>query len=282
MKRFILISLTATLMFGCKGNSPDKPHERPTISPPPAVPEADLRTTAEGDAAFAVDLQRRLRVTNGNLIYSPASISMALAMTYAGAAGETADEMKKVMHFTLPAEKLHAVNHKRLYDWNGADGAERPYELSVANSLWGQKDESWKKEFLDLLNTHYGSGFHQVDFVNAAEAARNDVNKWVADWTHDKIPEVVPPGVFTSDTRLALANAVYFKGTWAHPFDETWTKEADFFLGDGTKAKASMMYQSRHFNYAEHVGVQRRSKSPCRGFDSKVRSCSPTSWRRWV
>jgi serpin B len=233
------------LVVGCE----TKPG-RPSIQPPPEVPLQDLKTATEGDIAFALDLDREIAGT-GNLVFSPASISSALAMVYAGAAGKTAEEMKAVLHFSLDADKLHAVNHKRFYTWNGGDGGKRPFELSVANSLWGQKDEPWKDDFLKLMESRYAAGFHRVDFVNQNSAVRGMVNDWASQWTHGKIAELLPADLPSRETRLILANAVYFNGSWAHPFEKSNTHDADFHRADKSTIKVSMMSQTEHCFYAD-------------------------------
>ena len=85
-------------------------------------------------------------------------------MVWAGAKEQTADEMKKVLHLSLEPERQHALNHKRIYDWNGSNAKDRSYQLSVANSLWGQKDEPWNPDFVKLMDARYAAGLHQVDF----------------------------------------------------------------------------------------------------------------------
>jgi serpin B len=246
------------LVVGCSKNSGPTPPELkpPIIAPPPPVPAADLGAAAVGDTAFAVDLYGRLRAGNDNLIFSPASVSSALAMTYAGAAGRTTEEMKAVLHFTLDPDKLHAVNHKRLYIWNGGDGAQRSYELVVANSLWGQKDENWKPEFLAVLNDRYAAGLRQVDFVNGAEGARQAINHWVEQWTKGKITDLIPTGILTPNTRLVLADAIYFKGDWERKFDADATHPVPFHVSGGQTVRVSTMHQTNYFRYGEPEGVQ--------------------------
>jgi serpin B len=261
MKHRVLPILLVGLAVGCSNSSTTPPgpkpgeHAAPAIPVPPEVPAADLHAAARGDLAFAADLHRKLG-GDGNLVYSPASVSLALAMTYAGAAGKTAEEMKTVLHFTLDPEKLHAVNHKRLYDWNGGGKEQRPYELSVADSLWGQKGEPWKKEFTELLKTRYAAGLREVDFAADPEAARGPINQWAADWTHNKIPELVPSGVLTGNTRLVLANAVYFKGAWASKFDKNWTAESPFQAGGTKEVPVQMMHQKHRFGYGATAEAQ--------------------------
>ncbi len=246
MKPFAVLSLLFALA-GCGKKSPDGP---PPIPPPPEVTQADSQTAADGDIAFALDLNRKIAV-KGSLVFSPASISTALAMTYAGAAGNTAAEMKAALHFKLDDDTLDAVNHKRLYVWNGSDGVPRPYDLRVANSLWAQQDEGWNDKFLKRLETRYASAFHRVDFANQSGAVRGMVNEWAKQSTLGKIPEVLPNDLPTPDTRLILANAVYFKGKWAKPFDKDNTRDADFHCGDKVTIQVPTMHKTAVFGYSD-------------------------------
>src|SRR5262245_19781128 len=160
---------------------------------PAAKPSADAATVAKDNNVFAFDLYGHLSKEDGNLFVSPYSISSALAMTYAGAKGQTAEQMAQTMHFGLPPEKLHAAFAELIKHMN-AEGKDRPYQLSVANSLWGQKNYSWTPGFLDLLNKNYGAGFQEVDFVKATEQARQIINAWVEKQTNDKNKELLKPG----------------------------------------------------------------------------------------
>ena len=130
---------------------------------------ADRTAVAEDNNVFAVALYGRLRNQNGNLFFSPESISTALAMAYAGARGGTASEMAKTLHFTLPPEKLHPAMGALLTDLNAAHEG---YQLSVANALWAQQGYTFLDDFLNLLKTDYGAGLIQVNFKGATEAAR--------------------------------------------------------------------------------------------------------------
>src|ERR1700733_8910844 len=187
---------------------------------------ADRSAMVEGDNAFAVALYGQLRNKSGNLFFSPESISTALAMAYAGARGETASEMAKTLHFTLPPEQLHPAMGALLSDLNAAhDG----YQLSVANALWAQQGYTFLDTFLALLKTDYGAGLNQVNFKGATEAARLTINRWVEQKTQDKIKDLLQPGTLAPSTRLVLTNAIYFKGDWQTQFDKAQTRDEDFY-----------------------------------------------------
>jgi serpin B len=213
-------------------------------------PSADAATVAKDNSIFACDLHAQLSKQDGNLFYSPYSISSALAMTYAGAKGQTAEQMAQTLHFGLPPEKLHAAFAELIKHMN-AEGKNRPYQLSVANSLWGQKNYTWTPGFLDLLNKNYGAGFQEVDFVKATEEARKFINTWVEKQTNDKIKELLEPGILNPDTRLVLTNAIYFKSAWQNKFPKDGTQPADFTLADGKTVKASMMHKNEAMAYLD-------------------------------
>jgi serpin B len=207
---------------------------------------ADRTTVVEGNNVFAVALYGRLRNQSGNLFFSPESISTALAMACAGARGDTASEMAKTLHFTLPPEKLHPVMGALLSDLNAAHEG---YQLSVANALWAQQGYTFLDDFLNLLKTNYGAGLNQVNFKGATEAARLTINQWVEQKTQDKIKDLLQPGALRSDTRLVLTNAIYFKGDWETQFDKAQTRNEDFHLSKAQTATGPLMHREGRFSY---------------------------------
>ena len=207
----------------------------------------DRTAVVEGNSQFALDLYARLRGDDGNLFFSPYSISTALAMTYAGARGETAKQMAETLHFTLEQERLHPAFGAMVADLNARAG--KGYELIVANALWGQKGYGFLAEFLSLTKRHYGAGLNEVDFIEATEAARKTINAWVEEKTRDKIKDLIPQGVLDKLTRLVLTNAIYFKGNWASQFEAEQTEDTPFTLLSGEKADVPMMNKQGTFNY---------------------------------
>jgi serpin B len=216
----------------------------------PVVPAADSRALADGNTDFAFDFYQAVRSQDGNLFFSPHSLSIALAMTYAGARGETAAQMAQVLHFNLPQENLHpafnALDQELASRGAGASGKEQPFQLNIANSLWGQQDFSFLPEFLDGLALNYGAGLRLLDFAANADSARQEINKWVEDQTKEKIKDLIPQGGVDSFTRLVLANAIYFKADWLYPFEKNNTQPMPFTLLDGSQVDTPMM----SFNHA--------------------------------
>lgn len=206
------------------------------------------RNLAQSNNAFALELYGELRGQEGNLFLSPFSISTALAMTYAGARGNTEAQMAKTLRFPTDQKLLHPVFGEMVRRLN-ASGKDRGYQLSVANALWGQKGYGFLKPFLDLLETSYGAGLNEVDFKAATECARKTINARVEKETRGKIKDLIQPGVLDALTRLVLTNAIYFKGDWKFPFKEKRTKSEPFTLPGGRKINVPMMNQMKAFKY---------------------------------
>jgi serpin B len=233
-----------------------------------AEPPDGAAVIATDSNAFAFDLHARLRVAeSGNLFFSPQSISTALAMTYAGARGDTATEMARTLHFSLPQDRLAAAYGELLAALHGS-GAQRPYSLSVANRLWGQRGTAFLEPFLTTMRTGYGAEMGLVDFVNEAEAARGEINDWVRKETADKITDLIPPGVLNPATRLVLANAIYFRGDWARQFDKSATKDQPFLVTGDRTVTAPLMFGKIHAGYAAHTdGALKVLELPYKGDD---------------
>jgi serpin B len=239
-----------------------------TTPSPIRVPDAndsgsDLSGVVQGNNAFAFDLYAKLSNKPGNLCCSPASISTALAMTYAGARGQTADAMAKTMHFNVESGKLHPMFRLLLAQMNGK-GEERSYQLRMANALWGQKGHGFLDEFLDLTKTNYGAGLRQVDFKKNAERARQTINAWVEKETNAKIQELLKPDSLNETTRLVLTNAVYFKGDWESPFQKRSTHREPFHVSSAETADVMMMHSEDRFKYFDG-GAFQALEMPYRG-----------------
>jgi serpin B len=229
----------------------------------PSVEGADLEALVAGNSAFSLDLYRVLSEKYDNLFFSPYSISLALAMTYGGARGDTELEIAQTLHFDLPQAQLHSAFNaldleleRRAEPIQMPDGEQEGFTLNIANSIWGQLDYDFLAEYLDLLALNYGAGMRVVDYVQEAEAARQEINAWVSDETEGRIEDLIPEGALDEATRLVLANAIYFNAAWAVPFEEELTTEAPFNLLAGGQVQVSMMRQSERMSYAEGDGYQ--------------------------
>lgn len=216
---------------------------------------ADREMVVQGNNAFALDLYAELKDRDGSLFFSPHSISTALAMTYAGARGNTEKQMAEVLHFDLEQKRLHPAFRELLDQLETGEG-ERGYQLSVANALWGQKGYEFLEKFLNLTKENYGAGLSELDFIGATETARQTINSWVEKETEDKIRELIKPGVLDQMTRLVLTNAIYFKGFWASQFKEELTREAPFTLATSEKVDVPTMHRTADFKYMEAEDFQ--------------------------
>ena len=267
--RVLLMSLTFVIVVGLPGCS-DEPAD--VGEPNPAalrsarervtnvsVSDSDLADLVSGNSALAFDLYHALAEKDGNLFYSPYSISVALAMTYAGARGETERQMADTLHFRLPQDTLHPTINALDLDLasRGKDGVWDESErvrLNIANSIWGQAGYQFAPDFLDLLASSYGAGMRTVNFVEAPEGSRKAINDWVAESTEDRIRDLIPKKVITEQTRLVLANAIYFNASWLWTFDEELTDDHPFHLLNGDSVDIPMMTQTADFGYVKKEG----------------------------
>jgi len=214
----------------------------------------DPRAVVGGNNQFALDLYKQLAARGGNLFLSPFSISTALAMTYGGAEGKTAEEMGSVLRFPFGRERLHPafaalMKEVRTDEW-------QDYQLDVANGLWAQRGYAFKEEFKTVVKTNYGAELRELDFAAAAEEARQLINAWVEKQTQGKIVDVIGPGGITALTRLVLANAIYFRGRWADPFREQATEDAPFRVTPKQEVTVPMMRRQKEFQYLETSSFQ--------------------------
>jgi serpin B len=227
----------------------------------PEVSNTDLEIMSDGNNTFALDLYQALKDNEGNLFYSPYSISSALAMTYAGARSETEKQMADTLHFTLPQDKLHpAFNSVSLkFASRGQETEDQDkmgFVLKNVNAIWGQKNYKFQPAFLDVLAENYGAGMRALDFTKEPEKCRLTINDWVSEQTANKIKELLPAGSIDPSIFLVLTNAVYFKANWFYQFDENNTNDAQYNRLDGRRITIPMMNQTEYFDYAEGNGYQ--------------------------
>ncbi len=221
----------------------------------------DIKTVSSGNAEFAFDVYNKLRndpnatAPKENLFFSPYSLSTALAMTYAGARGETQKQMEITLHLPFTNKRLHSAAGALQQQLIQKDKS-RGYQILLANTLWGQKGEPILKEFLDLTNTYYGADFTLLDFVNETEKSRQTINLWVEEKTSNKIKDLIPPGGVDGETVLVLTNAVYFKGEWSFKFKKSDTRQEDFNVSAKEKVKVDMMHIEEEFKYYEDEKLQ--------------------------
>jgi serpin B len=263
MKRFLILkvfgALIAAMAYGATGY--------------------DLAATATNQ--LAVDLHRRLATGNENLCVSPYSIESALAMTFAGADGETRSEMARILHFpsdasAVPAsfaslqhslEEMSVKTAELVKESKRFGGPTEPITLSIANRLFAQKGYDFREPFLALVKQNFGAAFELLDFVHDSSRVTQHINKWVADQTRDRIRDLIPAGALDETTRLVLANALYLKAPWVDPFSEKATRPEPFHVHGSAPVDVPMMQKrDKHFGYAKREGYTAVSL-PYAGYD---------------
>jgi serpin B len=231
------------------------------------VDDEAFRAVLDGTAGFAAAFYRELVDANpdANLLCSPTGFSLALAMTYAGARGETRTQIGDVLRFP-DDESLHASFERLQRHLAGRDGETgpdedagtddpTPFALSVVNALWGQADYPFEDDYRSLLAAHYDGGLREVDF-RTPEDARGEINEWVAEGTGDRVDELLPEDALSVWTRFVLVNAVYFRAAWNSPFTDSRTESAQFTALDGQSHEVTMMEQDRHWRFAAVDGAR--------------------------
>lgn len=263
LRLLVLASASAALLAACGDEKPVPDGSAPgdaelglvssdlkrVPGDPGAVPDV-----VAAMAAFAGGLYGGLREVPGNLVLSPYSVAVALGMTLNGAAGETAAQMRTALGLDEPGlddlatdgfnqgmNALTAHIDSLAGPQRRADGSKAEIELAVASALFGEQTMTWRQQFLDVLAQEYGAGLQTVDYLGAAEQARELINGWTSERTGERIPELIPPGVLDALTRLVLVNALYLKAPWETPFEKTLTEPAPFLLVDGSTVDVDTM-----------------------------------------
>jgi len=216
--------------------------------------QAEKDPVAQGNSDFALALYQELRTAAGNLFYSPYSISTALAMTYAGAKGETAAQMAQALCFRLNRDELHR-SFAALSEALAAIEQKGAVQFKIANRLWPQEGYALLPGYLELVKRCYGALLTAVDY-GSPKAAAQIINDWVAEQTANKIRNLISPSLLTPLTRLVLVNAIYFKGNWASQFDPAHTRDEPFWTAPAEQVPTAMMRQTARFNYAQRQGLQ--------------------------
>ncbi len=261
----LVFGLATSVGYGCgSDNNNDKDpvtnpgefvkSEKQRITDPLVAPTI-LDQLSSSNTGFAFDLHQVLP-RDVNSFYSPISISLALAMTYAGAKGNTATEMAQALHYDLPQAELHPAFNSldlalasRGQGAQGKDGGK--FRLNVINEIWGQEGVFLEPDFLDTLALNYGAGLRLMDFENQPEDCRLIINEWVEDQTEDRIKELLEKGDIDSNTWLVLTNAIYFNAAWAKNFNKNQTRAEPFTLNDGSTVEVQMMNKVRQMTYAK-------------------------------
>jgi len=262
IKKILIIALIVVVLAGAAVTASLFlfPHE------PESPPKADdagstlqgVQAVVNANNKFAFDLYSELdKSENDNIFYSPYSISAALAMTYEGAKGQTAEEMKSVFYF--PENDILRPNFAKIY--NAINEGNKDYELKTGNALWVQQDYPFLEDYLNRIEKYYGGKASNLDFIGETEKSRQTINSFIEEQTNNKIKDLIPAGFIDAMTRLVLTNAIYFKGTWEWQFDKSDTFKADFKISDDNIVKTDMMVMKPEkkevlFNYADTGDLQ--------------------------
>jgi len=250
MKRFLILHVFGALLVAMANGA------------------TNFELAAKATNELAVDLHRQLARGDENLCISPYSIENALAMTFAGADGETRTEMARVLHFgtesDVPAsfaalqhslEGMSAKTAELAKQSKKFGGPSEPITLNIANRLFAQKGYAFREAFLSLVKQNFGGAFEPLDFIANPAAAAQHINKWVADQTHDRIRDLIPEGALDKTTRLVLTNALYLKAPWANDFSENATQSETFLVHGNAPADVPMMRKTdKRFGYAKRDG----------------------------
>jgi serpin B len=197
-----------------------------------------------------------------NTVFSPYSITQAIALTAAGAKGTTLSGIEQALSFPLPQERLNPAFNKvdlllkAKTSGTVTDSAGQLPQLNIVNAAWGQRGHTFLSTFLDTIALNFGAGLRLSDFANAPEEARLTINNWVSQQTNQRIPDLIQQGIIDSFTRLVLTNAIWFKANWAEPFSEQNTQNKPFFSRNGSSAQVPFMRGTFSLPYAQGTGFQ--------------------------
>ena len=213
----------------------------------PDISLEQIQALAQDNTNFALSFFNNIRQDDGNIIFSPISLSLALSMALAGAESTTEEAMIEALQFSLPENEVYptfnalllAIEESQKLPMEDSEGDE--FQLNIANSIWGQAGYDFEQDFLDILARNYGAGMYMVDYIGNPETARQLINEWIEEETQEKIKDLIPEGAIDTLTRLVLANAIYFNASWQHPFDEEGTQKAPFVILDGSEVDVDMM-----------------------------------------
>ena len=260
----VLASLTilVLLLAGCIGpEQPGPPTGQRTPIPPVTTTSAPVsdsqQSGVDANNRFAIDLYTRLADQgDGNIFFSPFSISSALAITYEGARGNTADEIRSVFHFPDNTTMMRNGFARTIA---GINSGASTYTLRTANALWAEQTYPFLPEYISTADRYYSAQATNLNFISKPDESRITINRWVEEQTEDKIKDLLPAGSINPLTRLVITNAIYFKGTWVKQFDEKKTTEEDFHTGTGSTVRVPMMQRTDEnatYGYAERGDLQ--------------------------
>lgn len=256
MNSKILIGLTILIILLAGCTQPPAPNPKPKPLDDSKATDAGVEEAVKGNNEFALEMYSELNKEGKNLFFSPWSISSALAMTFEGAKGQTAKEMRTVLHFQ-ENDLERRSSFAKIFNSLNKENSE--YQLSTANALWAQENYPFLENYINTTKKYYSAEFTNMDFKTKTEESRKIINLWVEEQTNNKIKDLIPAGTLNSMTRLVLTNAIYFKGDWATQFDKEKTKKQDFKVSETETVQVDMMSLKEgeeEFKYAENELLQ--------------------------
>lgn len=250
----VVISIILLGATGCSARAEVAVEKIPIITA--MISANDITSQVNGSNIFVFSLYQKIKDSNSNIFYSPYSISSAMAMTYAGARGDTAKQMAEALHFELPDNILHTAMYSLQQDLEKRNNNQTS-QLSIANALWGQKGKHFLPEYVNQINSYYNGGFKTLDFIKATEQSRKEINQWVSDKTNNRINELLKQGSVDTGTVLVITNAVYFKAPWKFIFGST--TDESFYTLDGKNIIVPMMKHDvmrfKYFNGGNYQAI---------------------------
>lgn len=261
--KFFSILILVSIFISACGSAPSAVVAKSSLARDtnPSIPQNDLAALVNGNNIFALNLYKALRSQDGNVVFSPYSISLALAMTYGGARNQTESQMAQTMQFNLPQDRLHpafnALDVALANEGKAQGNNGQPMQLNIANAVWVEQTYPFQQAYLDLIAKNYGAGIQLADFINNFDPVRRQINSWVSNQTKNKINNLLVPGSVDTNTRMLLVNAIYFKADWDAPFDANNTSNSAFTLLDGSQTQVKMMNNSElTLPYIKGAGYQ--------------------------
>ena len=206
----------------------------------------ETKSLVRSNTEFALTAYAKMGQKEGNIFFSPLSLSYALTMVLGGAKGLTADQIAETLQLNPNQKNLHAEVAALLTSLTAKD---ENLQLFIANALWGQKGLQISDTYQNLLRTHYKSSVQAVDFAAKPQMAASAINAWVKQNTNDRIKNLVQANSFSPDLLFLMTNAVYFRARWAREFYRSNTTLEDFWLGKDQKTRVNMMKQKTYFRY---------------------------------
>lgn len=261
MKKILLSGMFALLVFfsSCADKEmvndiESKGIQNEEMLPKPAGIVSMPEQMIKGLNEFSFDIFKQMNENSqNNEFISPLSISAALAMTYAGAEGVTAEQMREALNYGSQRYEFHYLYGKMLDSLTKSDG---DFEINIANAVWVQKSFPLLSDYIKTVRNEYKSESREMDFVKAPEKSRNTINDWVEEKTNERIKNLIPKGVIDAETRMILTNAVYFNAEWMNYFNEKLTRKEPFYSYGGKEDLCEMMYQRNHYAYSKTVDYE--------------------------